>query len=122
MHVCVKTGPSHEISTDTNHHDDENRYQQRFLTIEGIRIDAVYPSKGVLNMLIFFQELRQIGQTEQSRTKDGKGSKQSEILQEVSLDKDQTSKRADSCQTTQPYGLHLISQHRLRVAHILLMG
>ena len=68
------------------------------------------------------QQLWKVGKAEQRGSYDGKGSKQTEILQEVGIDEDQAGKGSDGGQTAQEDGLDLVAQQLVGVVDVFRVG
>ena len=124
VHVGVEAGATKEIGTNTDSHYNDNGSYQSSLAIYGVVVNTVNQCKCFLVNLVGLgvQQLRQISQAEQGCAEDGKSCKEAEILQEVCLDKDESGKRADGCQTAQPDGFHLVAQQLCGITHIFEMG
>ena len=63
-----------------------------------------------------------MGQAEEGGAEDGEGCKETEVLQQVGLDEDQSCEGTDGRQTAEPDGFHLVAQQTGSVADILEVG
>ena len=108
------------VGSHAYHCNKQQTYEQGPLPVYGIGIDAVEPFER-LRISALRQHLRQISQREQRCAEDGKARKQTEVAQQVGIDKQQSGKRADSGDAAEQHRLHLVAQQLLCVAHILMV-
>ena len=124
VHVGIETGAADEVGTDADGHHDKDDSYQTLVAVHGVGVDAVDQGEGLLIDLVTFlaEQLWQIGQAEEGGAEDGEGCKETEVLQQVGLDEDQSCEGADGRQTTEPDGFHLVAQQTGGVADILEVG